>query len=50
MNIWPGKANERGCWEYLGSDGRIILKRYLKEIRRETLIEFFWLMLGASGG
>jgi hypothetical protein len=51
-----GKKRNKGCWwgkkplEYLGYDGKIILKRILTKHDMRPWTGFIWLRIGTSGG
>jgi hypothetical protein len=49
IKFWQGSLEERDYFEDLGVDGRIILKRILKNWNVEECTEFIWLRLGKRG-
>jgi hypothetical protein len=47
--FWWGDLEEGDFLEYLGVDGRTILKYMLKKQNGSTSTEFFWLRIEISG-
>jgi hypothetical protein len=48
--FWWGNLRERDHLEYLGVDGRVILKRIFKKWIGEARTGLIWLRTGTGGG